>query len=350
MNNKALTISVAAYNAREYLDKCLSSFLSCKCLDKLDIIVVDDGSTDDTANVTNAYVSKAPDSIRLISKENGGHGSTINTSIENARGRYYKVVDADDWVDPTALDSLVDFLSTHEVDVVINPYIEEHENNGFVNKIDFDTILPGLNCPKAQTIPFDTLAGSLQLFMHSLTFNTAIVQAIPKIDEHCFYVDVEYVVYPIEFLDTAAVLNDAVYHYRLGTMNQSVSQHNLEARLSQHEFVLSTLSSYFENHVLVRSISPAKRDLACQRIIQMANANYMVYLRMESEADASKIIQFDSKLQKYPEIYSGCTNPIYYGSKKHVINYLLPRLRNKGFRNLRSVRRVLRAWDTIKAR
>lgn len=349
MADKVLTISVAAYNADRYIDVCLSSFLACRNLDKLDVIVVDDGSTDDTAKLTNAFVSKAPDSIRLISKENGGHGSTINTSIANAKGKYYKVVDADDWVDPAALDRLVDYLSTHDVDVAINPYVEEHESNGSTNPkpVGIDVILPNFNSPKAQILQFEALAGALQLFMHTLTFMTKIVQAMPQIDEHCFYVDVEYVVYPIEYLSTAVVFDDAVYHYRLGTADQSVNKQNLEARIGQHEHVLFVLSAYLENHVLSEEISATKKKLAVRRVAQMANTNYMIYLRMESEAEASKILQFDSKLQTYPDVYSACTNPVYYG-KKRLINYLLPRLRKREFGNLRSVRRLLRAWDALK--
>ena len=347
MDNKILTISVAAYNADKYLDTCLSSFLACTNLDKLDVIVVDDGSTDNTAKLTNEFVSKAPDSIRLISKENGGHGSTINTSIANARGRYYKVVDADDWVDPAALDKLVDYLSTHDLDVAINPYVEEHESDGSKNSIGIDAILPDYDCPRAQVLQFDALASALQLFMHTLTFKTGIVQAMPRIDEHCFYVDVEYVVYPIEYLSTAVVFDDAVYHYRLGTADQSVNKQNLEARIGQHEHVLFVLSAYLENHVLSEEISAAKKKLAVRRVAQMANTNYMIYLRMESEAEASKILQFDSRLQTYPDVYSACTNPVYY-EKKRLINYLLPRLRKRDFGNLRAVRRLLRAWDALK--
>lgn len=347
MDEKVLTISVAAYNAEKYLDTCLSSFLACRSLDKLDIIVVDDGSTDDTANLANVYISKVPDSIRLISKENGGHGSTINTSIANARGRYYKVVDADDWVDSAALDRLIDFLSMCDVDVVINPYIEEHEDSDQTNKVGFDEILPNFDYVQMQVVPFDSLADSLHLFMHTLTFNTKIMRAIPLIDEHCFYVDVEYVIYPIEFLNTAAIIDDAIYHYRLGTLNQSVDQRNLEARICQHEHVLSVLSKYFEKHILPEDISHAKEDLIIRRIVQMANTNYMIYLRMKSEAEASKIAQFDAWLQAYPEVYSGCTDPRII-REKHVVNYLLPRLREKHFSNLRTVCWLVRTWDAFK--
>lgn len=101
---KILTVSIAAYNADWCLKKCLDSFIASKYLDLLDIIVVNDGSKDNTAAIASEYVKKFSASIRLINKENGGHGSTINTSIDNAMGKYFKIVDSDDWVDTEALD------------------------------------------------------------------------------------------------------------------------------------------------------------------------------------------------------------------------------------------------------
>ena len=83
--------------------------INSKEFSKLDIIVVNDGSTDQTVEITNKYVEKYKQSIRLINKENGGHGSTINTSIKHAKGKYYKILDSDDWVNSENLNRLVAF-------------------------------------------------------------------------------------------------------------------------------------------------------------------------------------------------------------------------------------------------
>lgn len=131
---KILTVSIAAYNADWCLKKCLDSFIASKYLDLLDIIVVNDGSKDNTAAIASEYVKKFSASIRLINKENGGHGSTINTSIDNAMGKYFKIVDSDDWVDTEALDALIELLMKTEADLVINDYNEVYGN--VVKKID----------------------------------------------------------------------------------------------------------------------------------------------------------------------------------------------------------------------
>ena len=118
---KILTISIAAYNAENYIAKCLDSLIKSKYLEQLDIIVVNDGSRDRTSQIAHQYSNKY-DSIRVIDKENGGHGSTINTSISLAEGKYYKVLDSDDAFDTCELDKLVVFLTESDVDLVLTNY------------------------------------------------------------------------------------------------------------------------------------------------------------------------------------------------------------------------------------
>ena len=121
---KILTISIAAYNAEKYISKCLDSLLNTRVRDQLEIIIVNDGSTDDTLIIAQRYYVNYPNIIKIIDKENGGHGSTINASIKEATGKYYKIIDSDDWVDENGLEKLVDYLSYHNVDMVLNPFNE----------------------------------------------------------------------------------------------------------------------------------------------------------------------------------------------------------------------------------
>ena len=95
--SKLLTVSIAAYNAEKTIEKCLNSFLGCKHLIDLEILVINDGSSDSTADIVSAYEKQYPYSIRLINKENGGHGSTINKGIEIATGKYFELMDGDDY-------------------------------------------------------------------------------------------------------------------------------------------------------------------------------------------------------------------------------------------------------------
>ena len=93
---KLLTITVPCYNSQDYLDRCMESLLVGG--EDVEILIVDDGSTDRTAEMADAYAQKYPAIVKVIHKQNGGHGSAVNAGIAGATGQFFKVVDSDDWV------------------------------------------------------------------------------------------------------------------------------------------------------------------------------------------------------------------------------------------------------------
>ena len=95
--NTILSIAVPSYNVEKYLDKCLTSFSDERFNDRLEVIVVNDGSKDNTQQIAEGYIARFPRIFRLINKENGGHGSAVNAGIENATGKYFRIVEGDDW-------------------------------------------------------------------------------------------------------------------------------------------------------------------------------------------------------------------------------------------------------------
>ena len=120
--DKIVSFIIPSYNVEKYLNVCLTSFLNKEVLDQIEVIVVDDGSKDQTAQIARTYIEQYPQVFRLISKENGGHGSAINAGTAQAVGRYLKVIDADDWVVTENLKEFVDKLADCSADVVLNPY------------------------------------------------------------------------------------------------------------------------------------------------------------------------------------------------------------------------------------
>ena len=107
MNQKILTVSIAAYNVSKYLDEALEPFTNSVYKDELEILIVDDGSKDDTAEIAKKYEERYPNTFKLVTKENGGWGSTLNKGIEIGTGKYFKQLDGDDWFDK---DNLEDYL------------------------------------------------------------------------------------------------------------------------------------------------------------------------------------------------------------------------------------------------
>lgn len=119
---KILTVVVPTYNAEKYLEKNLNSLCVEEVLSEIEVIIVNDGSTDSSINIANKYAEKYPDSYKVITKENGGHGSGINCGIKYAQGYYFKVLDADDWVDKNALKNLVNYLKVCDDDIVYSGF------------------------------------------------------------------------------------------------------------------------------------------------------------------------------------------------------------------------------------
>ena len=105
---KLLSIAIPCYNSEAYMEKCIESLL--KGGEEVEILVVNDGSSDRTAEIADAYAEKYPTIIKAIHQENGGHGEAVNAGIRNATGLYFKVVDSDDWVNEEAYKQILKTL------------------------------------------------------------------------------------------------------------------------------------------------------------------------------------------------------------------------------------------------
>ena len=108
---KKITFTVPCYNSADYMERCIDTLLTCG--DEAEIIIVDDGSTDDTGVIADRYKAQHPDIIEVVHKENGGHGSGVNAGLERATGKYFKVVDSDDWLDVNSLQELMEIGRAH---------------------------------------------------------------------------------------------------------------------------------------------------------------------------------------------------------------------------------------------
>lgn len=301
MTDKILTISVASYNVEWCLGKCLDSFIGSGVIDDLEILVVNDGSKDGTVALAESYSTRFPENIRLIDKENGGHGSTINASIKAATGKYYKVVDADDWVDAEGIRKLVKALKENDSDVVINPY-------HFVDADTFEikSLSSTFNGSTEFGVvkPLKDLIGSVYIQMHALTYRTDVVKKMgPAIDEHCFYVDMEYNFFPLEYVESALCLDFPVYQYRVGSNEQSVSSANMVKRRSQHRQVLNRLIEYYEDKK--DELEPTTREVILDNLRKLSLVHYKILFRVE-EGSKAEFVSFDKYLKKASsEVYEG---------------------------------------------
>lgn len=243
--SKILTFVVPSYNCEKFLDKCLSSFADSEVLDKLEIIVVNDGSSDGTEKIALSYAEKYPDSFRVISQENKGHGGALNTGIGAAAGKYVKAVDADDWVETGELPTFVSMLEECSSDVVLTHHYTIDVGTGEIKKWK--------SFPEKFGVSYDFIhimnnwkSFDRSLTFHGITYNTAFYKKYGmQLSEHVFYEDHEYATVPCCYAKSITPFDIFVYDYRVGDVEQSVSEANQLKRLGHTQTVLERFLSEY---------------------------------------------------------------------------------------------------------
>ena len=223
MRKKLLTISIAAYNVQKYLEKTLQS-LVCEAdvMEQLEVLIVDDGSVDQTSIVAQKYVDLYPDTYVLIKKENGGHGSTLNVAASVAHGRYFRMLDGDDWFDTEALVKYIRDLSLIDADCIVTPYCHVYEDH--MVSIDVHNWINHRKYNLPEVMDIVQKDGQMtEIQAHELTVKTDILQQYGmNLLEKCMYTDKEYVLFAILYARTFIKLPYSIYQYRLGDAGQSV--------------------------------------------------------------------------------------------------------------------------------
>ncbi len=260
---KVISLIVPAYNSERFLDKGIGSFLHQEVIDKMDIIIVNDGSRDNTPAVAEKYCRMYPDSIRLISQENKGHGGALNTGCAAAVGKFLKVIDADDWVVTGNLPEFVRLLEGCDSDVVLTHHHTIDISTGEVKNWKSYPEVFG----KAYTFG-EVMAAwknfDRSLTFHGITYNTEFYHRNGiQLSEHVFYEDHEFATYPCCMAKSITVFDLFIYEYRIGDVEQSVSDENQMKRIGHTETVLRRLVS--EYHRLPLEAGDPGRDYVCMK-------------------------------------------------------------------------------------
>lgn len=328
---KLLTIAVPAYQAESYLRTNLDAFCQTEFLEKIEVIVIDDGSTDRTGSIADEYAEKYPDTVKVIHKENGGHGSGVNAGIDAAEGLYFKVVDADDWVEKEPFSHLLENLEAQAKkekpgsDAVVSGFYWVYDEGtgqecNFRRKAEIKEPFSGVEYGK--NYRFDEISSQVYIKMHGLTIRTEILQkhreAI-RLDEHCYYVDAEYILYPIPYIETITFIPDFVYQYRLGREGQSVSPEKLIKNRENYDRVLRSLLCFYEkcrNKEIV--CSRAKLSYIEMGIARIAAGRIKILLSLPGFSEnKNQLKQFDSFFrEKYPGIYRANKNKAVWALRK----------------------------------
>ncbi len=275
-DNKLLSVIIPAYNVSAYIDQGLQSLVQNReILPYLDILVINDGSTDNTLGIVRKYCDEYESIISVIDKENGGHGSGINVGIANAKGRYIKVMDGDDWAEEEGLRELVRYIldGSEQPDLIINPFAKRWEN-GESKIIEY----PGIQAGETVTYREVNL-NNYTLPLHALTIHRKLYEenSIPPIDEKISYDDMEYILFPVPFVNSIVFLEHVFYNYRLGLPTQSMNSAQMMKKVGMHTKVINRLHDYYiENKEI---FNEEQRKYYLHELIDTIATNYVIQVR-----------------------------------------------------------------------
>ena len=245
---KYISFTIPCYNSEAYLAHAIDSILPGG--EDVEIIIVNDGSKDHTSEIAHEYEKRYPNIIKVIDKENGGHGDAVNWGLKNATGKYFKVVDSDDWVKEECLHRILRVLRDFEeedqqVDMLIANYVYEKEGAKSKKCVHYRNVLPQDEIFRWSDIGHFHL--DQYILMHSVIYRTDMLKLCQlNLPKHTFYVDNIYVYYPLPHVRKMYYMNEDFYRYYIGREDQSVNEKVMIKRIDQQIFVTKTMIDMYQ--------------------------------------------------------------------------------------------------------
>ncbi len=287
------------------MDHCIETILSCG--DDIEIIIVNDGSTkDNTAEKADEWAARYPDIIRAVHQENGGHGQAVNSGLAHATGRYFKVVDSDDWLDEASMSETMAFLRSqceleNPIDMFIANYVYEkvHENSRVV--MHYRNVFP-----EGKIFTWEDVGHFLQsqyLLMHSVIYRTQLLKDIGlKLPKHTFYVDNIFVYVPLPHVKTMYYRDLDMYRYFIGREDQSVNETVMMGRIDQQ---LRVTRMMIDAVSLPHDVSNKRLERYMENYLSMMMCICSIFLRMidTDEAEDEREAIWEYLKSNNPEVY-----------------------------------------------
>lgn len=308
MNDKVLSVVVPAYNVgRVLLERNVRSLVASDDGGVLDVIVIDDGSTDDTGEAADGLSSSYPSSVRVFHKENGGYGSGVNLGIANATGKYLCVVDADDYVDSDAFRDLLPFLGASDCDLVLGNYATVDASGNILQKCR-----QSKNLSANVEYKFEDVAAFLDPFTSaSVGVHTEFIKTRLLRDSHTvlherhFYTDREYSMYPLPLIHTVIYYDACLRYYYLGREGQSADRKTQIRHYGQAVDVTGYLRDFYVSNKEFFQAHPNTEFFYLRIASHHDRMCYAMQLSNPCPADGKReMVKHDQWVeQTWPELY-----------------------------------------------
>lgn len=301
---KLLSIAIPSYNSQDYLHHAVESLLPGG--DEVEILIVDDGSKDATAQIADDFERRYPGVVRAIHKENGGHGDAVMCGLANATGLYFKVVDSDDWVDEDAYPKVLAALRAHaqpeaQLDLLVCNYIYDKVGASHKHVVRYGNALR-----EGALLTWEDVGRfrvGQYMLMHSVIYRTQVLRncglTLPK---HTFYVDNLYVYVPMAHVRTLMYLNLDFYHYFIGRSDQSVQEDVMIRRIDQQLRV----NRMMLERVDVLHVAPRRKQQYMLSYLEIITTVSSILLIKSGTAEnlARKDALWAEMKARYPQVYA----------------------------------------------
>lgn len=302
---KLITFAVPCYNSAAYMRHCVDSLLQGG--DQVEVILVDDGSVDETGAIADEYAQRYPEIVRVIHQPNGGHGEGVNQGLRNAQGMYYKVVDSDDWLDETALKQVLEKLQAlsqgpNPLDMMICNYVYEHVEEGVSKAMDYGDVFP-----EEEIFTWADIGHwkpSEYLLMHSVIYRTEMLRKSGlELPKHTFYVDNIFVYQPLPHVQSMYYLNVDLYRYFIGRDDQSVNEKVMVKRVDQQLRVTRLMLDFYSYEEL-KAMEPKLGNYMVRYLsmMMMISSIFLIISEEPENLEKKERLWKDLK-EKDPELY-----------------------------------------------
>ena len=293
--NKQLTIIIPTYNMQNYLHRCLDSLLlSDEQMNLLEVLVINDGSKDNSSAIAHEYEVRYPKTFRVIDKENGNYGSCINRGLKEATGKYIKVLDADDWFDTNELASFIQELPTVSVDLILTDF-SVFNAQAQISSLAYH---PSIKVGEVLDFSLCTLDELSVYMMHAVTYKTELLRSIRYVQtEGISYTDNEWTYNPLYAVSTMMYFDYNIYQYLIGREGQTMDPKVMARSISHFEIIArSLIQNYIEHKPKGFAQTTIEREI--RLIIEKVYRTRLV-LQDESLFDNGQMAAFDEFVKAY---------------------------------------------------
>lgn len=322
--DKILTIIIPTYNMEKYLRHCLDSLIVPN-MDKVEVLVINDGSKDSSSAIGHEYQDKYPQTFRVIDKENGNYGSCVNRGLKESSGKYVKILDADDWFESDNFPSYIKILSQADVDMIISDYDIVNEHGIEFKNIKFNKVFK-TPYEKFQLGDLFKEHNSRTIFqMHSIAFKKSCLDLINyRQTEGISYTDQEWIFKPLVAISNCLYIDFVIYKYVIGREGQTMESSGRVKNIIDLEKVVLSMASYYDRTKCIYEIKEYMKTI----LINQLHCIYREFLF--SDFNNNKVfLEFDVELSNFSSVYKLLQDIYIIKGRGHYVKYWINHKRRK---------------------